>query len=628
MTTSATSDSNVAIDEPVDLEIARYLNLENPRSFFLFAGAGSGKTRSLINALHHIRDTNGRVLALRGHGVGVITYTNAACDEITRRVDFYPLFHVSTIHSFAWEMIKGFHHDIREWLRTNLAADIQKLQEDEEKGRAGTKASITRQAQIASKTKRLESLDAIRSFSYSPNGENKERNSLNHSEVIQLCSTFLSLKPLMRWILIGRFPFLLIDESQDTNRHLIDALFDVAREHSDRFALGLFGDVMQRIYADGKERIEDELPEEWGKPSKKLNHRCPKRVVQLINKIREEVDTHTQDPRTDACEGHVRLFIRSASVQNRQEVEDGVRYQMADISADEGWCNRESCKILTLEHHMSARRLGFENVFTSLYAVDSWRTGLLDGSLAPVRFFTESILPLVGAAQKRDKFSVSRIVRQSSPLLTPQALKETPDPGDLLKCAQSGVENLMTLWDNNTPTCGDVLQCVAGHKLFYIPDTLLPVIKILNVDNSLASDESDDPINDEMTALLSLMRAPFSEIDVYRRYVSGLASFDTHQGVKGLEFERVMVIMDDSEARGFMFGYGKLLGDKAPSETDLKNIKEGKDSSIDRTRRLLYVTCSRAERSLALVAYSTNPDSVKSHVIGNGWFTEDEVDVV
>ena len=432
----------------------------------------------------------------------------------------------------------------------------------------------------------------------------------------------------MRWILIGRFPFLLIDESQDTNRHLIDALFVVAREHSDRFVLGLFGDVMQRIYADGKERIEDELPEEWGKPSKKLNHRCPKRVVRLINKIREEVDTHTQVPRTDAREGHVRLFIRSASVQNRQEVEDGVRCQMADISADEGWSNRESCKILTLEHHMSARRLGFENVFTPLYAIDSWRTGLLDGSLTPVRFFTESILSLVGAAQKRDKFSVSRIIRQSSPLLTPQALKEAPDPGDLLKCVQSGVEELITLWNNNMPTCGDVLQCVAGHKLFNIPDTLLPVIKILNADDSLESDESDDPINDEMTALLSLMRAPFSEIGIYRRYVSGLASFDTHQGVKGLEFERVMVIMDDSEARGFMFGYGKLLGDKMPSATDLKNIQEGKDNSIDRTRRLLYVTCSRAERSLALVAYTTNPDAVKLHVVTNGWFTEDEVDVV
>ena len=131
-----------------------------------------------------------------------------------------------------------------------------------------------------------------------------------------------------------------------------------------------------------------------------------------------------------------------------------------------------------------------------------------------------------------------------------------------------------------------------------------------------------------MDALLSLMQASFSEIDIYRRYVSGSASFDTHQGVKGLEFERVMVIMDDTEARGFMFGYGKLLGAKAPSERDLKNIQEGKDNSIDRTRRLLYVTCSRVKRGLALVANLTNPDSVKSHVIRNGWFAEDEVDVV
>ena len=36
-------------------------------------------------------------------------------------------------------------------------------------------------------------------------------------------------------------------------------------------------------------------------------------------------------------------------------------------------------------------------------------------------------------------------------------------------------------------------------------------------------------------------------------YFSGKARFDTHQGVKGREFDRVMVIMDDSEAKGFTF---------------------------------------------------------------------------
>lgn len=35
----------------VDDKIYRCLDLENPKSFFLFAGAGSGKTRSLVESL-------------------------------------------------------------------------------------------------------------------------------------------------------------------------------------------------------------------------------------------------------------------------------------------------------------------------------------------------------------------------------------------------------------------------------------------------------------------------------------------------------------------------------------------------------------------------------------------------
>ena len=45
-------DNNV--DDQVDHEISTCLNLERPISFFLFAGAGSGKTRSLVKALHQL----------------------------------------------------------------------------------------------------------------------------------------------------------------------------------------------------------------------------------------------------------------------------------------------------------------------------------------------------------------------------------------------------------------------------------------------------------------------------------------------------------------------------------------------------------------------------------------------
>ncbi len=39
------------------------------------------------------------------------------------------------------------------------------------------------------------------------------------------------------------------------------------------------------------------------------------------------------------------------------------------------------------------------------------------------------------------------------------------------------------------------------------------------------------------------------------------------------------------------------------------------------------MTCSRAKKSLALVAYTDNRQSVKDHVVANGWFSEVEVDV-
>lgn len=622
--------SNIGLDDHVDAEIAECLNPERPRSFFLFAGAGSGKTRSLVNALNHAHRNHGHHLAFRGQRIAVVTYTNAACDEIKRRIDFNPLFYVSTIHRFAWELIQGFSNDICEWLRTDLQADIEQLKSEEARGRPGTQASVTRLSQIESKTRRLERLATIKSFVYSPDGENREYNSLNHAEVIAICADFLLQKPLMQWILIGRFPFLLIDESQDTAKRLVDAFFETAKQHEERFALGLIGDVMQRIYADGKEKIEQGLPSTWATPSKKLNHRCPNRVVELINKIRSAVDNHFQIPRSDAIQGQVRIFIRSITDSDRAATEDLVRTKMAEITGDIQWREREKCKILTLEHHMAAKRLGFDQLLTPLLEMANWRTGLLDGSLPATRFFTKNVLPLVEAAKADDKFGVARIVRDRSPLLEPQALKVAPDSGDLLRQAQAAVASVIALWKAGAPTCGQVLEVIAETRLFAIPDVLKPVLRLRSREKSTTATseaEAADPINPDTAALLTFLDAPFEQIGIYNAYVSGLASFDTHQGVKGLEFDRVMVILDDSEARGFMFGYEKLLGAKVASATDIKNTKEGKETGVDRTRRLLYVTCSRAKRSLALVAYSENPSAVKAHVVAQGWFREDEVDL-
>jgi DNA helicase II / ATP-dependent DNA helicase PcrA len=623
---AASMDLNSTYDDHVDVEIREMLNLEQPGSFFLFAGAGSGKTRTLIAALKHLAKTYKDELSRRGRQVAVITYTNAACDEISRRIDADPLFIVSTIHSFSWQQIQSFNSDIRKWLRVDLQESITKLEVEENKGRAGTAASVTRLNQIESKKRRLDRLDGIKTFTYSPSGNNRERNALNHSEIIKIFSEFLLKKPLMQRIFVQKYPFLLIDESQDTSKQLIEALFAVQQAHSTHFSLGLIGDSMQRIYSDGKEKIETEIPNSWATPVKQLNHRCPKRIVRLINLIREPADKQSQIPRDDAIEGWARLFVLPDTTEDKPAAENMIRQKMATLTNDRGWNQTAQYKVLTLEHHMAAKRMGFQALFNALAEFDDFRTGLLDGTLGATKFFTHSVLPLVTAQKSANKFATAKIVRQFSPLLSSEALKTAKEPRKQGQVAQRSIDSLMALWSESDPKLSSVLENIAQTKLFEIPDNLRAAAAAHAVlVRKPAVDETLDPLNDEIKALVAFLDCPFSVIPPYADYVSGQAEFDTHQGVKGLEFDRVMVLMDDSEAKGFMFGYERLLGAKVPTATDLSNARQSKETSMDRTRRLFYVTCSRAKTSLALVAYSTNPAAIKDHVIKNEWFAEHEV---
>ncbi len=602
------------IDQAVDVEIAQCLDLANPKSFFLFAGAGSGKTYSLVKAIEHIQNTSGAALGAKGQRVGVITYTNAAVDEIKRRIKFDPRIDVSTIHSFAWTLIAGLNHDIREWLREELGKKIDKDNADEEKGRKGSKVSRKRLHDIAINNTRLSNLDSVQQFTYNPAGENRGRDALNHAEVIQITADFLSLKSTMQSILVGRYPFLLIDESQDTNEYLIDALFVTQAANQKNFALGLIGDMMQRIYSDGKEGLDEDLPADWAKPVKKLNRRCPERIVELINKIRSAADTKTQQVMAERGKGHVAIFILRSNTPNKTETEHAIASKMATITGDIEWSKPQSYKCLVLEHHMAASRMGFLEIYSPLNKVDNFKNGLRDGKLPFIRFYTEQILPLVTAERAKDQFAVARMAKMHSPLLSEDSLKNAADQPRQLKLATSAIESLMTLWQSTPdPTLMDILRNVAASNLFPIPDQLRFYAEDTPAQEDVADDDTaqDDPLSERSIAIGEFLTAPFSQVETYAEYVSGNSQFSTHQGVKGLEFKRVMVIMDDNEAKGFSFKYESLFG------------AEG--GSIEITRRLFYVTCSRAEQSLALVAYTNEPERVKRHVLDKGWFEENEI---
>lgn len=184
--------------------------------------------------------------------------------------------------------------------------------------------------------------------------------------------------------------------------------------------------------------------------------------------------------------------------------------------------------------------------------------------------------------------------------------------------AGQAVDALIGLLDGNpSVTFGEILHNVAKTGLFAIPDTLNVALAAAAAAAAAEADDAEDEQerNDGDKAIADFLSTPFLQVRAYAKYVSGKARFDTHQGVKGLEFPRVMVVMDDHEARGFLFKYEKIFGGGAD------------DGQTASTRRLFYVTCSRAERSLALVAYAANPARIGDQLLITGWFKPGEVSI-
>lgn len=330
---------------------------------------------------------------------------------------------------------------------------------------------------------------------------------------------------------------------------------------------------------------------------------------------RSTVDGQKQQPRSDAEKGIVRLFIASTS-DDKESAEKKVADLMVQDTGDIGWNDDTQYKSLILEHHMAASRFGFADLYMPLNNSGKFDTSLRDGSITELSILSKIVSPLVTAYQNGNDFEVSKIVRKNSLLLDKEAFaSESDNQTKMLEKAGNAVESLMHLWkDEKIPSCLEVLKSIRDTGLFKVGS---------RVDELLT--EFSQGENEKVTALRNALSVPFCELEKYSSYVTDNTRFATHQGVKGLEFPRVMVIIDDAQARGFLFSYEKLFGAKAQSDTGVKNKREGKDTSITRTARFFYVACTRAKKSLAVVAYTENMESVKNTALSNGWFSEDEI---
>lgn len=631
-------------DTAADIQLRNYLCDRSPSNFVMVAGAGSGKTTSLVKALEYVGKKYGGILRARGQQVACITYTEVATAEILADVGHIPIFHVSTIHSFLWSLLSSFQKDIREWVMKRVeqrAVDLQvKIEGFGPRVQERTRDKASRDLDRAREQQQL--LRTVPEFNYGT-GSSYGEGILGHDDIIKMVPDLMGEKPLLRRIFAQKYPFCFVDESQDTFPGVVESLIGVAETRPGTFCLGFFGDPMQKIYGHGVGDIP--AHGEFKRITKPENFRCSKKVRDLINRIRSDEDDIEQtaggasfpESNADAGQGHAKLFIVSTEA-DRTSTLHRVRQHLAEQLSDELWLHDTSesdVRVLVIVHRMAASRLGFADLFSAFIdgTPESVSTGFHEGSSWALKPFISYLIPLVLAHEGDRKFDVMSLLRTHCPQLHPVALAGC-QPSKTLSALQDSVNTLARLLSRDgEATVQDILQFVTSSGLGRLDERFGPALKDHQGESSEALEPDLEADNDNAHAanadasewLTKFCKCPASQLWGYFRYFMKSSPFSTQQGIKGAEFDRVVVVLDDSESNHRQYSYDKLLGLKALSAQDKKNLSEGKDTVVNRTRRLFYVCCSRARKDLAVVLYTTDIESAAEKIAESELFNKEDI---
>ena len=617
-------------DTKADEEIYSCIKASPPTSFVVTAGAGSGKTTSLIKAIDRVIQEHGKTMLMKKQKVACITYTEVAADEIRADVNADVLVHVSTIHSFYWTIVSSFQTDIKLWLKKDLQRRIDELvtkaQNFSSRVRQSTRDNNRRdQERLKS---HLEEIESVSSFRYGM-GSDYPNGVLGHEDIIQLANDLLKSRPLFRRLVALRYPFVFIDESQDTFKEVVESFKMVEEQMRGHFCIGFFGDPMQKIYLRGIGSIE--LENGWRGITKSENFRCAQNILHVANAIRAQGDGLKQERglyeevegKEQPVEGSARIFILP-NTSDRKLALVQVRAWCAKADSDEGWVTPElAVKILVIVHRIAAKRLGWEDIFSTLSdrSPDSIKQGLLDGTCWPVQPFLGFVLPLVAAMQDGNEFEAMNILRAQCPRLAASNLVGK-NAAQLLHEVRKAKLELVRMMDGTT-------SCSIRDVAVHLRDTGLLAFderleRALRLQGGVAGAEGGEAAGGQSSDLpvLRFLDCPATQLIPYGQYVSEGSPFATQHGVKGAQFDRVLVVMDEEENDFRLYDYEKVLGDAQASAGDRAAFEKGEDNIWSRTLRLLYVCCTRAKRGLALVFFVADPHTTAAHIEASGLFPE------
>lgn len=340
------------------------------------SGAGSGKTYALIQCLKHIISIYHNDLKHHNQKICCITYTNVAAEHIKQQLGVSDVVEISTIHERIWSIIRSqksallslhiekLNSEI-ELLNNQLLSNsdykkyrtldvleqehfFQLMHENKKKYNmaynlkaAEFKAVMPEEirlqyAELISnvskfkglvdklfKRKRyLDCLGKIESgekdykvvnYDAMYNRDRLDKMRISHDTLLEYGYELIDKYPRMRQLIIDKYPYILIDEYQDTTDIVVktmNLIEQYAKQIKHDVFIAYFGDSVQNIYDTGVGKRLTQLHPELTSVFKEYNRRSYTEVIDVANRVRND-EVVQKSIYSDCSGGDVKFYYGS-----------------------------------------------------------------------------------------------------------------------------------------------------------------------------------------------------------------------------------------------------------------------------------------------------------------------------
>lgn len=293
--------------------------------------------------------------------------------------------------------------------------------------------------------------------------------------------------------------------------------------------------------------------------------------------------------------------------------------QMDSALAGWGWADREDVIKLFLANQMIARRMGFtelNRLFSGEYASTRAEEAFEAGEHLLLKPLTTTVYPLIKAQEADSSRAIIDILRRNSPAFAVDGVNATNTLKSMIDTSVGLVRQLSNLWKSGT--IGDVLRFCADKQIIEVSNNLQGHLarapRKETYDEAVHSLDKGDWLADALFAMTTAEMAP------YASFIAKNSAYSTQHGVKGEEYNKVVVVYDDVEAAWNHYNFSKTLTPRTAGEPT--------DGQRSRGQRLAYVSFSRALEDLRVLFFTADPTAARQELIDRKLVEPEQIEIV